>query len=475
MSDVLTKNDFYTKAMQSLSSYPALAARVQAGDVTITQQIGAISHMLAELSWQIGVGEVEPWTKARDSMVLAEATAKGIMPYASAPKWSVNIKNNSDVSNTISAGRRLLDNKGKTWVVTDGLTILPGELGAVTVEQRESKVISHEVTIQGNFYQIEIPPLDLDQYLISVDVVRSSDQMKFKKVERFNNVEPNELVYHIGADETMRLWVEFGLAGVAGYIPMVGEKFEIILHYTQGPATLESAAPFSFEYSYNTDVDRQTELFALSMVFSGGLPFSIPEMREMVNFPSLHDENAVFLSEYQFLITRHLSPFVFLSVWNEELEEDIRGANVANINHLFVSFIKSGADVTEIQARIREIVRIADNSLRVKFVDTAEKTIPMTINLRLSSLHDEESVKAKIRDLILLMYGRNSVFARRGRVRINWQATAKKIKESIVELQDNVSDFSLMVDEDDSKVKPEEFRYVSVESLSINNTPLKSY
>jgi hypothetical protein len=45
----------------------------------------------------------------------------------------------------------------------------------------------------------------------------------------------------------------------------------------------------------------------------------------------------LYLGEFDFLVRRNYTTLKFLSVWNETMEEDARGANVANINTLFVA------------------------------------------------------------------------------------------------------------------------------------------
>lgn len=472
MSDVLTKSDLYTSAIQELSAFPVLAARVNSGDVLITQQIAAIAQMLSMVSWQIGMAEVEPWTKARDSMVLADAMAKGVLPYAKPPRWKINVKNNSAASISISAGRRLLDNKSRIWVVEDGATVTAGALGSVVAVQEESKIISHTVSTVENFYKMQVPELDVDQYLTDIGLIRTRDSVRFYHAERYNNVNPLDKVYHITSDESLRIWIEFGVENVAGYVPTIGEEWSIVQSYTYGKAAIENATPFGFEYSFSSDTDKLVELYADSMVDSGAMPLSIPEMREITSFPSTYDVNAVYLAEFQFLLMREFSPFVFLSVWNEQLEEAVRGANVSNINVLFISFLKDGADAATMKADIVRKIQYSDDSYDVKFVPVVEKTIPVTVSLRLSPIHDADSVKIKVREVLLAEFGRTSIWSRRGRNRINWQAAVSLLRSKIIELQDNISDVSIAVTEDDGAVKPEEFRYVAEASLTINNSPL---
>ncbi|MBP9694245.1 MAG: hypothetical protein KBE16_06035, partial [Alphaproteobacteria bacterium] len=86
-----------------------------------------------------------------------------------------------------------------------------------------------------------------------------------------------------------------------------------------------------------------------------------------------------------------------MSVWNEAIEEVARGANVDNINTLFVACLSAeggesvltetnplvpvppvfilDSNLTETQKGIRSVIIDADNSYRVKFVTPVRSEI----------------------------------------------------------------------------------------------------
>lgn len=471
MSIVYQKADFYNAAMSELSqgNYPTLAARLAVGDVTLTQQIGAIAQMLAMLSYQIGLAEVEPWIKSRENMVLADAAARGVLPYGKAAIYSANIVNNAaSGSLNITSGRRLLDNKGRVWVVVKGASITAKQTKSIQIQQYQTREIVHTVEDYRSFYRIEVELPEDDEYLLDI-AVKHSDGSYFKQVEQFNNIEPIERVYHVIADEMMNLSVQFGLIDKAGYIPNRGEQITLIMRYTHGDAKLDNATPLELEYTIRGE--EYLTILSADLIQAGAKPPSIDELREITNYPSLYDENAVFLGEFGFLLQRHLSPFVFLNVWNELIEEEARGANIENINTLFVSFIKDGITTTEAQTQIKRIIQTADNSYRVKFVNAVEKQIPISVSLSLSPMHDEAVVKQKAMLYLLSRYGRDSAWARKGGQRINWQNTVKGLRENIIELQDGVSDVAVSVNETGKRL-PEMFRYVAQSSITITSEKL---
>lgn len=468
MSEILTKADFYKAAMDELEKYPTLAARIAAGDVQITQQIGAISQMLAMLSAQIGMAEVEPWIKARDNMVLADASAKGILPKAKAPIYKAIVINHGNKSVKVTEGRRLLDNKGRTWFISKGVEVQPEQQAEVQITQCDTITTNHVVSEQKSFYKIKLPSLEQNQYLVDI-AVQHQEGTFFYCAERFNNIDINERCYHLLSDELMNIYIQFGVQGKIGYVPSLGESIKIILKYTYGDVFLPEATALDFEYAQEDD--SFLEIVSSNNIEAGTLPSSIDELREMTDFPYIYNENAVFLGEFSLLLLRKLSPFVFLNVWNEKIEESVRGANVDNINTLFVSFKKDNVDEEPIKEIIRQIINQADSSYKIKFVVPVERKIQVHIRLFLASMHDDSLVKNKIISLLIEWYGRNSIFARKGMVRINWMKTISNLKDNIIELQDGVSDISLSVDDMDD-LKPENFCFVDAETISITSSKL---
>lgn len=470
MGQIFQKDEFFQAAMQELQQgqYPALSARVAVGDVTITQQLAAIAHMLAMLSFQLGMAEVEPWIKARDNMVLADAAARGVLPVGKAAVYAATVVNNGALTRSITAGRRLLDNKGRVWVVRNGASVDAGQTATVQIEQFESRTVTHTVAESQSFYTIPVPAPENDTYLLDI-AVRHHDGTFLTRTERFNNVAADERVYHLLADEMMNVFVQFGLAGKAGYIPTAGEELQLELRYTSGNVLLKEATPLDLEYTQSGE--ESLDILSAELLQAGAEPFGIDELREICGYPSLYDENAVFLGEFAFLLQRHLSPFVFLNVWNERQEENVRGANADHINTLFVSFVKEGMPEEEAQTQIRRIIARADNSYKVRFVASVEQHIPVSVQLFLAPMHDEAAVRQKITLWLLEKYGRLSAWARKGGQRINWQQTVKGLRESIIELQDGISDVSVSVT-DSGQELPEHFRFVATESIVIQSEKL---
>lgn len=472
MSSIISKADFFNRAMAELEQYPALAARLKAGDVTITQQFGAMASMMAMLSYQVGLAETEVWEKTRDSMVLADAAIKGILPMAVAASYYVVFDNPTDADILVSSGRRLLDNQGRIWRVVDGGSVAAQSQATFKVQQIDLQQFTHTVAEKKNLYRFKVPTPDSEQFLCSIALHDSNSFTAFKAVHEFTNISENEQVYQVVVDEMMDMFVQFGIDGIAGYIPEIEDNFTITVGYTSGDAVLTENSPLSFEY-----LQKGEELVTIhsgELVNRGATPRSLDELRELAKYPFIYDTNAVFLGEFEFLIARHLRGFKFLSVWNEQREEKARGASIDNINVLNVAFINTMYRDSELKKLIKEVIARADDSYKVRFFNVVEQPINLTVKLRLANIYDEADIMAKVVSWLTTKYGYGSEFSKLGNRRINWQQSIRGIRESIPELNDGVSDISIFADEV-GVVNPEVYRFVDESSISISNVPLDSY
>lgn len=471
MSNITTKQEFMNAAMAELSKHEALAARVATGDQTIIQMFGAMAQMMHMVSYQLGIAETEMWEKTRDNIVLADMAMKGVLPYATPSRYNAIFQNEGTARVRISSGRRLLDSQGRVWTVVDGGYIEPNQSATFKIEQVWRKSFTHAVTEQKDFYKIKLPRPTQQGYLCGISVIDSVLGETLKYNHAFANIEVGEPCYHVKLDDVNDMFVEFGVIDVAGLVPDVPDEFQIDISYTLGDVVLENGTLFSLEYlGAGEELVSITSSTALNL---GKPPRNIAEMREIAKYPPLYDKNAVYLGEFEFVVRQNIRGFSFLSVWNEQREEEVRGANINNINVLNVAFVNDSYSLFEMQDKIKQVIARADSSYKVRFFNVVEKAIPITVKLRLANIYDEQAVKQKIIDWLLNKYGRSSEFAKVGDRRINWQSTVMGLRSAIPELRDGVSDISIIAEEEGSRL-PETFRYLTDASISITNTPLDS-
>ena len=464
-----SKQDFLDAATAAISEFPLAAQFYQAQDPRIIAPITAVATMLSMLSMEMDVAAAEPFTKARDMTVRAEASVKGILPFGKPTKASWLVSNVTNTPFTVSAGRRILDTQGRPFIVEAGATIPALGSATVTSSQESETSFNHAVTVSQPFYKILVPKPEAGRHIASISVTDAS-AFEYPYHAEFVNVSPDQKVFHLLTDEYSELYIEFGYAGIAGYQPAAGEVFTITVRETEGEISLPTGSPAAFEYS--TSLFEAGSSITLGPILSpGAAPMDISTMREVIAYPSIYDASAVYLGNFDFLVRRNLSPFRFLSVWNERTEEAVRGANVDNINTLFVSAIKDGVSSPTLAAQIEAIIKEADDSYKISHVTPVVHHIPIEITAKLPEVYDYAAATQQIKDLIVAEYGPDSAWAKRGYGRVLYRRLYNILEDNVPGLKTERADLQVVITDPILSILPEHYRYVDAADITVSITP----
>jgi hypothetical protein len=463
-----TRDEFLAKFAAEVTNYPTVALYYQAGDPRLFAPMGAVSTMFSMLSEQIDIAQLEPFSKTRDSTVLADAAMKGILPFGVPPQMTLSVANPGDVDVPIATGRVLLDQYGKRYTSETNATVPAGGAAALMVKQMTTRTASVTVDQSIPFYSVQVPENpDAEQVISGVFV--TVDGTNYSYTPEFANVAADQPAFTLETDEQRRLFVRFGWANTFGVQPAAGAAVALTIEETQGATDLATNAAFTLEAT-TTEADRALTFKLASIINPGADPQDIETLRQFASYPSGYDSSAVYLGNFDFLIRRNMAPFRFLSVWNEQVEENARGGNVANINKLFVAYMMDGiTDDTQkaaLEAQIRTIVAAADDSYVLKFVNVAETALPVTINAQVSVVHDTGDVEAKIRAQVLGLYGRDAPAVKQGMLKLSSKKINDALRKNIVALQDDGSDWQTTIPAQ-TGLLPEQYRYVSDASLTV--------
>ncbi|WP_428383706.1 hypothetical protein [Nevskia ramosa] len=463
-----TKADFQAEYVARILDYPTIAQLYRAQDPRVVASLDAMAAMMAMQSAQVDTAEFEPFLKSRDGTVLADATLKGILPLARPAVVRLLVTNTGTASFTIPTGRRLADSKGRVYAVDSAVTIAPGATASMTAVQRASRVVNVTVAPSGPYCRIPVPTGQENAYLCELGV--SSDGFNFDYRPEYFNVAVGDRVYQAETDELRTLSIVFGQAGVVGYQPATGEVFTLTIEECEGRIDdLTTGTAFAFEYA-STTAEGQIKMALGDVVDQGQMPPTIETLRQIARYPALYDHNAVFLGNFDFLLRRYLSPVEFLSVWNEQIEERARGPSVDNINRLFFAGRVTGMSNAAFVARVTDLIRRADDSYRLRFVAVNDSPVLVNVTASVSVIHEPAEVEAQIRALVLAKYGRGApAVAVGGRDPINKKELASLLTQNIAALKDSISDFSLTISTSGTQM-PEDFRFVSESSLTVNVT-----
>lgn len=459
-----SKEELRQAALNALSQFPTLALAVQAGDPRVLAQIGAQVEMLSLVVEHTEVGRFEAFTKTRDSTVLADASLKGILPLARSCKVKIGVQNSGNAPFQVASGRRFLDAKGRLYQADAAVTVPAGQTALVAVTQKSLRTVNHLVQIAQPFYEMQVP-LGEAAHLAMLSVWKGG--VEFIYSPDYFNIAAGQLAYTVETDELRRLWIRMGDTSRVGYSVQAGDSFELRITECEGAITdLSAGETFTLEYVL-TPADGLVKCTLSSVDDSGANPPTLADLQVMSRYPAIYDHNAVYLGEFDALLRRYLTPR-FLSVWNEQIEESVRGPSVANINTLFVSGMVNGMTNAAFEARVRDLIRRADDSYRVRFVATDDEPVPVAIVASISVVHDAATVESQIRAAVLAAFGDGAPDVSQGmRNPIRVQAITRILKAQVPALQDDAADFRVTVTLP-ATVLPEQFLHISAASLSVN-------
>ena len=437
-----TADEFKALIAAAVSQYPEAAQFYRARDPRLLAPLDAMATMAAMLSSEMDVQAAEPFTKARDVTVLADAAVKGVLPFGHPTRAKIKITNINGASFPVVSGRKLNDTQGRSYVTDLGATIPANDFAYIEALQQSESSFVHTVYASIPFYQIAIPARAAGKHIVSIAV--QGEVYAFNYVADFVNVDIGERTFHLETDETQQLYIQFGAEGIAGYQPSVGEQFTVTVVETEGEISLAAGSDFSLEYT-GSIYENGAELVLDEILYPGASPMDIATLREVTNYPSIYDSSAVYLGNFDFLIRRNLSPFDFLSVWNEQTEERVRGADVDNINRLFVASAKDGVLDATLRSQIAAVIVDADDSYRITHVDIVEEEINIEVIGYTSPVYDFAAVAQQVRELILADYGQYSAWAKRGGAKIPYKKIYEMLQKYVQAFQGEGSDIRVAV------------------------------
>lgn len=480
-----TKEDFQEAIKNTIAKYPTLAPLYHAGDPRVHQPLDAIATMLAMLSAQLETAQTEQYEKARDGTILADAAMRGILPKGTPARAQITVTNNNTEDFTVSSGRTLIDSNGLLWYTETSRTIPAGESDTIEATQRYFVTQTHTVEGSEPFYSIGVPASDDDAYLCSIAVADGDGLLEYR--DHYVNATAGERIFHVEADDRQKIYVRLGYDGVVGVQPADGDELTLTVGYTAGAVTCTYGSPFAFE----TMQDPLESLVTMTMdqqLSAGADPISMSTMRDLAKYPSTYRTQAVFLGEFGLLVRANFPDLAFLSIWNERIEENARGASVENVNTLFVAVKSATGDevvfedktapvpvlegfLTETQEAIKECIQEADNSYRVQFVTPIIQKISMTITATVPGSYSLSSIKAQIREAILEKYGQDSEAAQKGQNVPLKREVYSLLLEKITALSDGESDVDVEISGvSRSTVRPELWCFVDDDSLTVTVT-----
>lgn len=457
----------------ALHGFPEIQARYLAGDPTIMAPIQVMQHMLAEIGRDVDVSELEPFIKSRESTILADASNKGILPKGTPCQHRILIKNSDSATATLVSGRVFEDGQGRSWRFLQNAEIPAGTEVSVLAEQSQLRVVNKTITETMPFFSFPLP-ISEDMSLVSLSVTDNEDNL-YSFVTKWMNVRAGDKAITLKTDTLREITLEFGDSERVGTTLQANTELRITVIETDGEIDVSNLRDAMLQELFTAREGKLRIKFEENgLVRLGANPLSIDQMRLLASYPT-HDDNAVFLGNFEFLVRKHfMARSHFISVWNESIHESHYGANIANINHLFVCVKpKNVGEYSLLCTEISNLIAQADNLYRddnTVFMQAEDRIFKVKINAVLSPVHDAESVKEQIKTLLLSHYGKeqiaSSYFLPNG---FNLLEITQLIKRDIVAFQDRQSNLSIEVDNvQDGPIKPHHWLYMDASGITFD-------
>lgn len=452
---------------------PEILERYTAQDPLVVQQIRTIAAYLSLLSQEIDIASLEPFIKTRDRSIIADATNKGILPLGTASRHILQVINNGAKPVTLGQGREVEDSAGgRIWRLMQSITIEPEETGEVAVEQSEYREIEYTPSYTEAFHRFAIHLTD-DLFMCGISVldIQTNPATAYSYVPRWMNVAIGDKAFNLTTDEMRRAFIQFGDSDRAGVTATPQSTFRIGITETHGEVDTTRLKDASLVDVYTTEEQKVVVKFKTGgLVRKGSDPLTVSQLKILSSYPSLYDESAVYLGNFDYLVRqKFMNRAHFISVWNENIQQKHYGVTWQDINRLNIAVQAiEESEQENLEDEITQLIGRADSlyldRVNKRTVDGVEYVLNITG--RLASIHNVEAVKAQIRSLLVAEYGKGSLNASRWLVNgFNGQEISNLIRTKIPAFQDRISDFSILPS---TRVyKPHEWVYMTNDSINV--------
>lgn len=463
----VTKQQLLDAIADSIAQYPIAYQHYLAGNPLLLAQLMAIATMLDMVSSNVDVAAVEPFLKARDSTVLADAASRGILPLAKAARVRLLVVNSGNAALSLAQGRMFFDEQGRDFMLDAAINIPANGTAQAFATQHTYREVLHTITTNSPFYEIKVPFLDQDVFIESLNVADADGNLQYAPEYM---VQPNidtSRIYNVETNELRQMFVRFGAEAVRGYHAPIGTEITLKIFDTAGEVVIAQNSELALTTTTLTAESRLK--FTIDNVLDNGSnPHTIDVLRILASYPALFDNSAVFLGNFDYVVRKFLPDLNFLSVWNERVEELVRPPSFDSVNGLFFSFVRDNADIEITKDLIRGIIKRADDSYRLYFVDPVIVLVPLTVSAIIAPVHDVDTVATQIENYLVANYGRESKRVSVGRRdNFNKQTIYEQLKKNIPALQDPNSDFTLSFGAMPTPL-PEHWRYIDASSIAVN-------
>jgi hypothetical protein len=363
-----------------------------------------VSWVLRSALWAVERAKQEFFlsTAVNDSSILAHVEDREYLPTPPIPaSGDVTFTNKGVNPVSIPEGWPWLGENQLPYVTTGAAVIAAGASAVIAVKQVGKKQISHIVTDQSPFYQVEFE--EAPSSIAAITVVIASVEWTLARL--FQNVLGGSLVYDRYFNHLGKTGVRFG-NGTFGAMPDKDTVVEITLDLTVGESTLVFGKKLLSSDVLLDDLGAVANVEGVAAeTLAGGSNFeTIQGIAQNLRYWPLYDQKLVWSDDYTFYFHRNVPGMTWLKVWGEEEEEAESGPSINNVNRIFASAYHP--TLADVGAAI-EAAFLASKGLNRRFTYRAPalQVFTLAITGKLAKTRSISEVTASIKALLLDMYG----------------------------------------------------------------------
>lgn len=279
-------------------------------------------------------------TALNRASILAHIEDKDYLPRRATPSTgTIAITNNGANTVTLPVDQAFVSGAQVSYLTDGALEIAAGATETVTVRQAVKHSVVSTVEVEQAFHEVLFTSENSSKVTsIAVKVDEGAGPVSWTKYRLLQNAFDDTLAFDEFYSHNDQLGVRFG-NGSYGKMPEAGAEIEITTELTEGATFLISGQPLFAMGEVLDDIGESANLTVLSQteLTGGQSPEGTEELKKNLHYWPIYNEKLVWKDDYEYFLKRTFPGITWLNVWGEQEQEAQSGADVDNINKIFVS------------------------------------------------------------------------------------------------------------------------------------------
>lgn len=311
--------------------------------------------------------------------ILAGAESVGHVGRKISPSiGKANVTNVSAERVTLPAKSQCVAGNQKRYTILESIDLQPNETKEYEVQQFEVYTTTYIVEDEKAWLSIVFSQeMTARTHKLNVSV---NDQL-WEHAFKFRGCNDKSRAYMEYYKSTDQLGIRFG-NGISGQIPRLGDLITLEFWLTEGDTTLLDGQKLDLvdTASFAGSV-VPVKIETSSTVTGGAEGEDIESIRSGALYATPYDNQIAWDSDYKTFIRNNLSGMIWLSVWGEQEQEELKGKkDIRNINRIFISAYSNIRAEDVIKEQILELFNGREGYNEI-YEYVPRKDVPFTVKV----------------------------------------------------------------------------------------------